>query len=116
MKVGISAGIVLCGVISIGAAYLFQEMWHQPDANIGLGMLFLLGWVITAIGCISVLFTNLALWQKLTVLVILAGVITWNIISARQAEEASRMLYCRPKLESGQKLGPNDAVCWKYKH
>ncbi len=116
MKVAISAGVILCGVIAIGAAYLFQSLWHQPDANIGLGLLFLLGWVITTIGCISILFTNLAVWQKLVVLFVLAGAISWNVISAHQAEEASNKLYCEQKIRSGQKLsGHDESFCQKYR-
>jgi len=73
-----------------------------------------LGWVITTIGCVSILFTDLAIWQKLAILLVLAGAIAWNVISAHQAEEASNKLYCQQKLRSGQKLAPHDAYCRQY--
>jgi hypothetical protein len=101
------------GFIGVIGAFMSTSV-SSTGANIGAGILFLLGQLSIIIGLIGSAICSKRTWIKVSIAIFIVLSVYFQYASWRKAEDRLNITYCKEKSEKGQIRTDEADFCSKY--
>ena len=105
--------LVLGGVLAVILAIISTYI-SSTGADIGAGLLFLLGQVSIFAGLVGIAVYTKRNWLRILIIVIVVASVYTQYSSWKRAEDHSNKLYCTEKVDNDEWIPEGDEFCRKY--
>ena len=104
---------ITCGVLAVILAIISTSI-SSTGADIGAGLLFLLGQVSIFAGLVGIAVYTKRNWLRILIIVIVVASVYTQYTSWKRAEDRSNQLYCTEKVDNNEWIPEGDEFCRKY--
>ena len=105
--------LVIGGVLAVILAIISTSI-SSTGADIGAGLLFLLGQFSIFAGLVGIAVYTKRTWLRILIIVIVITSVYSQYSSWQRAEDHSNRLYCKEKVENDEWIPEGDNFCRKY--
>ena len=104
---------ITCGVLAVILAIISTSI-SSTGADIGAGLLFLLGQVSIFAGLVGIAVYTKRNWLRVLIIVIVVASVYTQYSSWKRAEDHSNKLYCTEKVDNDEWIPEGNEFCRKY--